>query len=85
LGTSITSADKTLWGWTVGTGVEYALTENWSAKLEYNYLDFGDNTLSFPVPIPRIGAVDVDTTTSLHTVKFGVNYRFGGGPVVARY
>jgi outer membrane immunogenic protein len=82
-GVSFTSADKTLWGWTVGAGVEYAITENFSAKLEYNYMDFGSNTLSFP--IQYFGAVDVDTTTSLHVVKFGVNYRFGSGPVVARY
>lgn len=82
-GTSVTSADKTLWGWTVGTGVEYAITENWSAKLEYNYMDFGSNTLGFP--IEEFGTVNVDTTTSIHAVKFGVNYRFGGGPVVARY
>ena len=28
-------------GWTVGTGLEWALGPNWSAKLEYNYMDFG--------------------------------------------
>jgi outer membrane immunogenic protein len=84
------NADKTIWGWTVGTGVEYAITGNWSAKLEYNYMDFGSQTLSFVIPVgipggPGAGGVDVDTTTNIHAVKFGVNYRFGGGPVVARY
>ena len=28
-------------GWTVGGGIEYALMPNWSAKLEYDYLNFG--------------------------------------------
>ena len=33
-------------GWVVGGGVEYAFTENWSAKLEYDYLNFGTNNVS---------------------------------------
>ena len=32
-------------GWTVGTGIEWALGPNWSAKLEYNYMDFGKDTV----------------------------------------
>ena len=28
-------------GWTAGAGVEYAFAPRWSAKLEYNYMDFG--------------------------------------------
>lgn len=84
IGVSLASADKTVWGWTVGTGIEYAITPNWSAKAEYNFMDFGNHTLGFATPLPG-GAVNVDTTSSIHAVKFGVNYRFGGGPVVARY
>jgi outer membrane immunogenic protein len=92
LGIAISSEDKTIWGWTVGAGVEYAITGNWSAKLEYNYMDFGNQTLGFALPPVAIpggpvvgGTVNVDTTTNIHAVKFGINYRFGGGPVVARY
>jgi outer membrane immunogenic protein len=68
-------------GWTVGTGVEWALGPQWSAKLEYNYLDFGKDTYNF-APFP----IDVDT--QVHLVKAGINYRFGGygkAPVVANY
>ena len=36
-------------GWTVGTGLEWALGPNWSAKLEYNYLDFGSERVSAPL------------------------------------
>jgi outer membrane immunogenic protein len=28
-------------GWTVGGGVEYAVTNNWSVRAEYRYTDFG--------------------------------------------
>ena len=31
----------TRWGWMLGGGIEYAFAGNWSAKVEYNYMDFG--------------------------------------------
>jgi opacity protein-like surface antigen len=31
-------------GWTIGAGVEYALTSNWIFGLEYNYADLGEQT-----------------------------------------
>ena len=34
-------------GWTVGGGVEYAFANAWSAKAEYNYMDFGTRAVSF--------------------------------------
>jgi outer membrane immunogenic protein len=72
----------TNWGWTVGAGLEYGLTPNWSMKLEYNYLDFGTERISFN---PNAGApFERDVDQNIHLVKFGINYRFGG-PVVARY
>jgi outer membrane immunogenic protein len=66
-------------GWTVGTGLEWALGPNWSAKLEYNYMDFGKDTIGTVLP------VEIDT--QVHVVKAGINYRFdwGKAPVVARY
>jgi len=66
-------------GWTVGAGVEYAVTQNWTAKLEYSYYNFGTRTLT----APYAGTVRSD----VHTVKLGVNYLFSTGPsaVVARY
>jgi outer membrane immunogenic protein len=68
-------------GWTIGTGVEWALGPQWSAKLEYNYLDFGKDTYTF-------GAFPIDVDSQVHLVKAGINYRFGGwgkAPVVANY
>jgi len=69
-------------GYTVGAGVEYMFAPNWSAKLEYQYYNFGSTTfLTGPAAI--VGARFNDDE---HTVKAGLNYRFNwGGPVVARY
>jgi outer membrane immunogenic protein len=69
-------------GWTVGAGVEYMLTSNWSIKGEYQYYNFGGTTFTNG-PAPIVGSHFHDDD---HTVKLGINYRFGwGGPVVAKY
>lgn len=42
-GTGIVRGSDNLDGWLVGGGVEYALTDKVSARLEYRYTDFGNN------------------------------------------
>jgi outer membrane immunogenic protein len=73
-------------GWMVGTGVEVAITGNWSAKVEYNYMDLGTKSYIFNTT-PTVPAFNNwDITERLHLVKFGLNYRFRwGDSVVARY
>jgi outer membrane immunogenic protein len=69
-------------GYTVGAGLEYMFTPNWSIKGEYQYYNFGDTTF-LTGPAPVVGSRFHDDE---HTVKLGINYRFGwGGPVVAKY
>lgn len=60
------SADDTLSGYVVGGGVEYALTDQWSTKLEYQYIDLEDE---------RLNATD-KLDNDFHTVRVGLNYRF---------
>jgi len=72
--TSTTS--QTRWGWTAGAGVEYALSNTWSAKLEYNYLDFGKDQVSFTLPPGGFG-VGGTLHQTMHVVKAGLNYRLG--------
>jgi outer membrane immunogenic protein len=69
-------------GYTVGGGLEYMFAPNWSAKAEYQYYNFGNTTFTTgPADI-----VGVRSRNDEHTVKLGVNYRFGwGGPVAAKY
>ena len=75
-------SDHTRTGWAVGGGIEVALAGNWSAKVEYNYMDFGTKGATFNIPAGGFFTLDVDQ--QIHVVKFGINYRLGG-PVVARY
>lgn len=65
------SDSQTHFGWTVGAGVEYAVTQNWSVKVEYLYSDFGSKTYTFP---DSNSAYDVGLKSQTATV--GVNYRF---------
>ncbi len=68
-------ASETRVGWTVGAGVEWAVWENWSVKLEYDYLDFGSRTVTFNDPL--LGAANISISQRISEVKLGVNYRFG--------
>ena len=34
-------------GWTVGAGIEYGITPNWSIAAQYNYIDLGDKDVNF--------------------------------------
>jgi outer membrane immunogenic protein len=72
-------------GWTVGGGLEYMFAPNWSAKVEYQYYNFGDSAFVTPAALATFGSFHNDE----HTVKAGINYRFNlgglGGPVVAKY
>lgn len=71
------------WGWMVGGGFEHALSGPWSIKGEYNYNDFGTQTRSLCTPLAV--CEDYRIRQHIHVVKFGINYRWGAGPVVARY
>jgi outer membrane autotransporter protein len=61
-------------GWTIGTGTEFALTRNWSAKAEADYVSFGDSTVT-----ASDGSV-LKVGMHLWEEKIGLNYRFSTGP-----
>lgn len=68
--TGFGSGSETRIGWTVGAGVETMLSQNWTAKIEYLYVDLGDkNNYS-----TATGPVSVSLTS--HIVRFGLNYKF---------
>jgi outer membrane autotransporter protein len=65
------SAGDTRVGGTIGYGVEFALTRNWSAKAETDWTDFGSKNLT-----ASDGTVFTAKQWSVTEVKVGVNYHF---------
>jgi outer membrane immunogenic protein len=76
------SSNQTLWGWTVGAGVEAALWGNWTAKAEYLYVDLGTQSI-YTTDVDG-APFSVQNRVRDQIFRVGVNYRFGG-PVVAKY
>ncbi len=73
------NSDKMRFGYTVGAGAEYALTNNWTAKLEYLYYDLGKQTVTATqfagAPIAGV-AYQARYENSGSLVRAGVNYKF---------
>jgi outer membrane immunogenic protein len=61
-------------GWTLGAGVEFALTAPWTAKLEYLYVDLGD--LGDFGCGRRCGAGRNNAEFDAHIIRAGLNFRF---------
>jgi outer membrane immunogenic protein len=62
-------------GWMAGAGIEYAVWNNLSAKIEYNILSFGsiDETLTTG---GGLAATTPSVSFQTHLVKVGLNYKF---------
>jgi opacity protein-like surface antigen len=80
--------DRTRWGWTVGAGVEHALSSGWAVRAEYDYANFGQRGITSPnggyLQIPNTPASLIDTVGAptqirqdAHLIKLGLNYYFG--------
>jgi outer membrane immunogenic protein len=54
-------------GWTVGFGAEVGFARNWSAKLEYLYVDLSETPFTLTA---------VQNGYHFNVVRLGVNYRF---------
>ena len=67
-------------GYTVGGGIEGAIGGNWTAKLEYLFVDLGRTSGSFATAIPASGGGTLASNYSSHVtdnvLRFGVNYNF---------
>jgi high affinity Mn2+ porin len=64
-------------GWTVGAGIETAVGGNWTAKLEYNYIDLSRQTYG----LAGFGLPAVEVDPKIHAIKLGMNYRLGDSPI----
>ena len=71
------STSKSQLGWAFGAGLEYAFLGNWTAKIEYLYVDLG-NFDTGPAPIVN------NVSFKENIVRAGLNYKFSG-PIFSRY
>jgi len=58
---------KTEFGWAGGLGAEYGFAPNWSAKVEYLYMDLGSRAFSI---------TGADNGFQANLVRIGLNYHF---------
>ena len=83
------SLTSTRVGWTAGAGIEGRIGGNWTAKLEYLYMDLG--TVSFGplatnilVPVRTNAGASYSSHFTDNILRVGVNYIFNA-PVVTKY
>jgi outer membrane immunogenic protein len=73
-------------GWTVGGGIAYAVTNNWSIRAEYRYSDFGRYS---DFPFSTLASVPLAKhRLTENQVQAGITYKFDSwapAPVVAKY
>ena len=67
-------------GWTAGFGFEFGVTQNWTIKAEYLYVNFGKIFATGVMSIPSIPSTSVlfSNYADLHSNigRVGVNYKF---------
>ena len=63
-------------GWTLGAGLEYAINNHWSARVEYRYTDFGHLAISTD-PSAIDAAFALDRKLDQHQVQVGFSYKLG--------
>jgi outer membrane immunogenic protein len=70
------SVSNTKAGWTIGGGAEWAFASNWSAKVEYLYVDLG--SISHNMTDPNFPAELFNASIALreNIVRAGLNYKF---------
>jgi opacity protein-like surface antigen len=63
------------WGWTIGLGTEWVVAGNWSVFGEWDYLNFGNHSVTFTDP--NAGSNSLTVKQTINELKLGINYRFG--------
>jgi outer membrane immunogenic protein len=71
-------SSSTQTGWTAGGGVEFAFTPNLTAKIEYLYVDLGNQSCGQANCAGGTILAPLNTTVSLteNVVRAGINYKF---------
>jgi opacity protein-like surface antigen/outer membrane protease len=90
LAPQVTSIGYNALGWTIGAGVEHAVTPAWSLVVEYDYVGLGTKTITTPQglvqaapPLPFYFLTPASATQvsqSFQVAKLGLNYKIGVDP-----
>jgi outer membrane immunogenic protein len=71
------SENKTRYGWTIGGGAEYALSQNWFLRGEYLYIDLGKfDYTNLQTPGPSGFTWNTEVETKAHIARLALTYRF---------
>lgn len=62
-------------GWTAGVGAEWMFAKQWSAKLEYLYMDYGHINDGF-IGVGTFAALGINSHVTDNVVRAGVNLHF---------
>lgn len=71
---NLISNERTLYGYMLGVGADYALGSNLSLGVQYEYQDFGEGEVF--IPSPNSSEIFIAPNASLHNLKAVLNYRF---------
>jgi outer membrane immunogenic protein len=71
---------ETRTGWTAGAGIEWALWQDWSVRLEYDYYGFGQANVNFIDSTIAITSGFENIKQNIQVVKLGVNFHAYAGP-----
>ena len=68
-------------GWTTGAGAEWMFNRHWSAKIEYQFVDLGSDTMrvvanTLPVPSTALSSFNATFRDAINVVRVGANYQF---------
>jgi outer membrane immunogenic protein len=77
------SSSRVMVGWTAGAGTEFAITDNFTAKLEYMYVNLGDAHSFNTTATDNFGGAGAPSSfavglgaMSFNVVRLGLNYKF---------
>ena len=77
--TASVSNSSTNTGWTAGAGVEWAFYNNFTARLEYDYVGLKSYSFTVPAGFPALaGDTFVTSSRNIQMVTLGINYLFNG-------
>lgn len=71
--------DETRYGWVAGVGIEHALGNDWTARVNYSYIDLGEESSSTTIRDfdgDPVGSFGMKSDVTINAITVGVNRRF---------